>query len=91
MANRTPSPLWACDGVQLQINIENMSTGVLPDQLLFLESLIVQNIDSSELTISNKLQSWITKIKGAKMCGGGLSILSKDLSQFLLTFLGIWG
>ena len=24
------------------------------------------------------------------MCGGGLSILSRDLSPFLLTFLGIW-
>ena len=32
VANRTPSPFQACDGVQLQINIENMSTGVLLDQ-----------------------------------------------------------
>ena len=27
VANRTPSPFQACDGVQLQINIKNMSTG----------------------------------------------------------------
>ena len=32
VANRTPSPFQACDGVQLQINIKNMSTGVLLDQ-----------------------------------------------------------
>ena len=31
VANRTPSPFQACDGVQLQINIKNMSTGVLLD------------------------------------------------------------
>ena len=28
VANRTPSPFQVCDGVQLQINIKNMSTGV---------------------------------------------------------------
>ena len=27
VANRTPSPFQACDGVQLQINVKNMSTG----------------------------------------------------------------
>ena len=32
VANRTPSPFQACDGVQLQINIKNMSTAVLLDQ-----------------------------------------------------------
>ena len=32
VANRTPSLFQACDGVQLQINIKIMSTGVLLDQ-----------------------------------------------------------
>ena len=33
VANRTPCPFHACDGVQLQINIKNMSiAGVLLDQ-----------------------------------------------------------
>ena len=32
VANRTPCPFQACDGVQLQINISNMSTAVLLDQ-----------------------------------------------------------
>ena len=32
VANRTPSPFQACDGVQLQINIKNMSTAVLLDK-----------------------------------------------------------
>ena len=32
VANRTPSPFQACDGVQLQINIKNKSIGVLLDQ-----------------------------------------------------------
>ena len=32
VANRTPSLFQACDGVQLQINIKNLSTGVLLDQ-----------------------------------------------------------
>ena len=33
VANCTPSPFQACDGVQLQINIKDMSTGVLLDQV----------------------------------------------------------